>query len=235
MPAQTHPVLVDAFDRDGFALVPSFADASTVTRLSVAIADHPALSASGCIRDALSIPAIRAWASELETLSLASAVLGASAQVVRALVFDKTPNANWPVAWHQDLTIAVAARRDAAGYGPWSEKAGVSHVQPPAAVLERIATVRLHLDPCPAENGALRVLPGTHRNGKLDRGSTAACLDSCDPVVCEADAGDVLLMRPLLLHASSPSRTPAHRRVVHVEYAAGEPGGGLRWATNEQC
>ena len=35
--------------------------------------------------------------------SLASAVLGASCAAVRAIVFDKTPTANWKVSWHQDL------------------------------------------------------------------------------------------------------------------------------------
>jgi hypothetical protein len=67
---------------------------------------------------------------------------------VRAIYFDKTPDSNWNVAWHQNLTIAVRERRDAAGFGPWSVKAGVPHVQPPVELLEHLVAVRLHLDPC---------------------------------------------------------------------------------------
>jgi hypothetical protein len=41
--------------------------------------------------------------------------------------------------------------------------------------------------------------------------------------------GGVLLMRPLLLHASSASQVPRHRRVLHIEWAAQELPGGLQW------
>ena len=54
---------------------------------------------------------------------------------MRALFFDKTPGANWPVLWHQDLTIAVAEQHDLEGWGPWSTKADVPHVQPPVPIL----------------------------------------------------------------------------------------------------
>src|SRR5262245_7189469 len=83
-------------------------------------------------------------------------ILGPGAFVVRGLFFDKTPRANWKVSWHQDLTIAVRVRIEAPGFGPWSLKAGVVHVQPPAEILERMATVRLHLDDCSESNGPLR-------------------------------------------------------------------------------
>lgn len=88
---------------------------------------------------------------------------------------------------------------------------------------------RLHLDPCPAENGALRVLPGSHRLGRIRQEDQETLLSQGEPVTCEARAGDILVMRPLLLHASSPSETGADRRVLHVEYAAADLPGGLEW------
>ena len=72
---------------------------------------------------------------------------------MRGLYFDKLPEANWKVPWHQDLSIAVRARLDVEGFGPWTEKAGVLHAQAPAAVLERMLAVRVHLDDCGRENG----------------------------------------------------------------------------------
>ncbi len=161
---------------------------------------------------------------------LATVFLSRAAFPVRCLLFDKTPEANWRVPWHQDLAIPVVEKIECEGFAGWSQKEGVWHVRPPANVLEGMVTLRLHLDECPASNGALRVLPGSHRHGILSTEDIAVWKESTEPVVCAARAGDVLAMRPLLLHASSPSETVCHRRVLHVEYAADDLPGGLRWA-----
>jgi ectoine hydroxylase-related dioxygenase (phytanoyl-CoA dioxygenase family) len=127
--------------------------------------------------------------------------------------------------------MAVRERRDVPGYGPWSTKAGVTHVQPPTAVLERMVTVRIHIDPCPASNGALRVVPGTHALGRLNQNLVEPHIEESRAVCCEADSGDALVMRPLLLHSSSSSLNAGHRRVLHFDYAVGDLGGGLEWRT----
>jgi ectoine hydroxylase-related dioxygenase (phytanoyl-CoA dioxygenase family) len=121
----------------------------------------------------------------------------------------------------------VRARRDAEGFGAWSEKAGVMHVQPPAAILERMLTVRLHLDAGDEANAPLRVIPGSHSRGRLDAAAIAHLRETSTVVACLVPRGGALLMRPLLLHASSASR----RRVVHLEFAAGELPAGLEWAS----
>lgn len=140
---------------------------------------------------------------------------------VRSILFDKTPDENWPVPWHQDLTIAVAEERNVPGYGPWSRKDGTVHVQPPAGLLQRMATVRIHLDDTPSENGALRMLPGSHLFGKIPSGMVASHVR--DPIVtCECRPGDTLVMSPLILHSSRKSLNPARRRILHFEYARAE-------------
>lgn len=161
---------------------------------------------------------------------LAREVLGPTARPVKATLFDKTPAANWKVPWHQDLTISVAEQRSVVGFGPWTVKDGIVHVQPPASVLESLVALRLHLDDTPAENGALRVVPGTHLLGRIGDRERERLVSVRSVMVCGADAGQVLVMRPLLLHASSPSATPRHRRVLHVEYAAEPLPDGLEWA-----
>jgi ectoine hydroxylase-related dioxygenase (phytanoyl-CoA dioxygenase family) len=133
---------------------------------------------------------------------------------VRSILFDKTPEENWPVTWHQDLTIAVAEK-----HGPWSVKDGVPHVQPPVSLLEGMTTIRIHLDDTPATNGALRVIAGSHALGRLDP-DTIKSQTSAGEVICQCHAGDILQMSPLILHASSRSRTPNRRRIIHFEYAA---------------
>ena len=148
-------------------------------------------------------------------------------------MFDKTEGANWKVPWHQDVTIAVCNKIEADGFGPWSTKAGVLHVQPPAEILERMISVRLHLDDCPAENGALRVLAGSHLDGKVSERMIQQVAERPDAVTCTMKRGGALIMRPLLIHASSASTIPGHRRVIHFDYAAAELPVGMGWAADQ--
>ncbi len=147
---------------------------------------------------------------------------------VRALFFDKTPGTNWRVPWHQDLTIAVSTKIELPGFVGWSKKEGILHVQPPQYILESMATVRIHLDDCDLNNGALKIVPCSHSCGKLD---SAAISESAGKkqVTCEMKRGSALLMRPLLLHSSSPAKNPSHRRIVHIEYATQNLPDGLEW------
>lgn len=220
-----------AWQRDGFAVLESTISSDL---LDHAIADaERAFTAEGRrgagVRDALRWPALRAIAASSRIQELAATLAGPGAIPTRAILFDKSPDANWDVAWHQDTTIAVAAKVDIPGFGPWSVKHGITHVKPPADVLARVATLRVHLDPCPRDNGALLVVPGSHARGFIDHADVPAC--ERDAVCCEAGAGGVVAMRPLILHASRKAAAPAHRRVLHLEFAAGDLPGGLRWAT----
>jgi ectoine hydroxylase-related dioxygenase (phytanoyl-CoA dioxygenase family) len=174
-------------------------------------------------------PCVAAWAKSMAGGETVERILGREAFCVRALLFDKTPEANWKVAWHQDLSIAVRHRVDVPGFGPWSVKAGVPHVQPPVDVLERMLTIRLHLDDCDEANGPLKVLPGSHAAGVLSPHALDGWRRRIAPVACVVPAGGAMLMRPLLVHASSSANSPSHRRVIHLEFAAVELPGGLQW------
>jgi ectoine hydroxylase-related dioxygenase (phytanoyl-CoA dioxygenase family) len=172
---------------------------------------------------------VRQLAVHPKVRALTTAVLGDSCFAVRALLFDKTPTANWKVVWHQDLTIATVTRADVSGFGPWTEKAGVPHVQPPVTVLEAMIAIRVHLDPCNAENGPVRVLDGTHQLGRLPVATIDELRARQPERDCLVEEGGVLAFRPLLLHASAPSITPSHRRVIHIEYAAHDLPSPLIW------
>jgi ectoine hydroxylase-related dioxygenase (phytanoyl-CoA dioxygenase family) len=153
---------------------------------------------------------------------------------VRALLFDKADGANWALAWHQDRTIEVAERREVAGFGPWTVKRGRVHVAPPVALLERMATVRFHLDPVDADNAPLLVAPGSHRLGLIPEASIEAVAADCGEAMCLAEAGSVWLYRTLILHGSARSRPERHRRVLQIDLSAEDLPGGLRWASNGQ-
>ncbi len=223
----THaPSTVRAVAGTGFAVVPDVLTAAAVDALADALAT---VGESANVRNLLAVPAVAAAAASAAVRVLVEPTLGPAARAVRGILFDKTPAANWKVPWHQDLSIAVRARVDAAGYGPWSVKAGVPHVQPPAAVLGSMLTVRLHLDDCFADNGPLRVLPGSHAAGVIDAAGIARWRAAAAEVSAEVGRGGAVVMRPLLLHASSPAAVPGRRRVVHLEFAAGPLPGGVEW------
>ncbi|HEY4379118.1 MAG TPA: phytanoyl-CoA dioxygenase family protein [Acidobacteriaceae bacterium] len=220
------------FDRDGFAIAKSLLSPDEVDRLLVLLSPVGSDSDTnrGGVRDVLDrVPKLRGVAEHHAVRRLVDTILGSEALLVRATMFDKTADSNWKVPWHQDLTIAVDKRLDTPSYGPWSVKSGLIHVQAPTSILMRMLTVRIHLDPCPAENGALRVMPGSHKLGRIDQNYAVQYVDERAAVYCEAMVGDALLMRPLLLHASSVCQHPFHRRVLHLDFAAGKLDGELQW------
>ena len=183
-------------------------------------------------RGILELPQIGRLACSERLLSLLRPHLPAKAQPVRGIYFDKSPETNWMVTWHQDLTLAVRNRIDLPGFGPWSVKQGVPHVQPPVDLLEQMLTIRLHLDDSDEANGALRVIPGSHQLGRLSADAIDRLQNENSPTVCCVAAGDALLMKPLLLHSSARSHNESHRRVIHIEYAAFALPGGLQWHEN---
>ena len=183
----------------------------------------------GGIRNLLRLsPRASALAFSDQLKTLLKSKLGAEAFPVCALFFDKTPDANWLVPWHQDLTIAVAEKIETAEFGAWSMKDGILHVQPPWEILESMATLRIHLDDCNAVNGALKLIPRSHQHGKLTALQISEQVKQ-NAFLCELPKGSALLMRPLLLHSSLPAQCPSHRRVLHVEYATENLPGGLKW------
>ena len=222
--------------RDGFAVVPCVLDGRALASLEKSLDDvgsgEGVLRRGGvyAIRNLLEVlPAARELARSAPVRALVEPVLGAGCFAVRGVLFDKTPAAPWKVAWHQDLSIAVRARVEAEGFGPWSVKAGVVHVQPPAHVLEGMLAVRLHLDDCDETNGPLRVLPGSHAFGRLGAEEIRRRREDGSAVTCVVPRGGALLLRPLLLHSSPAPRTPRRRRVVHLEFAAAPLPCGLEW------
>lgn len=160
---------------------------------------------------------------------LAVSLTSSAARPVRAVMFDKSPAANWNVAWHQDRTVPVRERREVEGFGPWSLKDGVPHVAPPIDVLARMVTLRLHLDEVDPDNAPLRVAVGSHRLGRVAAGDAAERARSMEQRVCLAGPGDIWAYRTPILHASDRASGDRRRRVLQVDYADFDLPGGLEW------
>lgn len=228
-------------EMSGFAVVENAVAEGQIEALLAAVqsatwevADDDSLLKRGetnyAIRDLLeAVPAVRNFADSSALRKLVEPVLGSAAFVVRGILFDKQPGANWKVPWHQDLTIEVRERKTAPGFGPWSVKAGITHVQPPDCILEQMLAVRIHLDDNTLENGPLKVVAGSHRHGRLTAERMLTLRDEVGETVLTVSRGGAILMRPLLVHASSAAIHPLHRRVIHLEYGAEKLPAGLEW------
>jgi ectoine hydroxylase-related dioxygenase (phytanoyl-CoA dioxygenase family) len=224
------------FINDGFQIIPDLISDSECNLLASelsALFENQQSSAKnkiGGVRNLLrNSLRVNEAATSAKLVSYLEELLDKKVFPVRAIFFDKTAESNWRVPWHQDLTIAVVEQIETPSFIAWSVKDGILHVQPPREILESMATVRLHLDDCHTDDGAVKIIPGSHLHGKLNAVQITEWTSKQTSVVCEVPKGGALLMRPLLLHSSSPARNPPHRRVLHIEYAAQELPNGLKW------
>jgi ectoine hydroxylase-related dioxygenase (phytanoyl-CoA dioxygenase family) len=152
--------------------------------------------------------------------ALAMSVLGQNAFPFRATFFDKSPNSNWLVAWHQDTALPLREKHETSDWGPWSVKDGVIYAHAPARALMHVLALRLHLDDSNADNGPLKVLPGTQNRGVFTDDEIHKLAEEVPAAECCVGTGGVVAMRPLVVHASSKCISNQPRRVLHIEYAA---------------
>jgi len=212
--------LVERVSKDGFAILPNVISERETSDLIVNLQRGDLPRSRAGMRHAMRNAAVAAFTRDIRMLELAREVLGAAAVPFRATLFDKSPVSNWLVVWHQDTALPLQKRRDVQGWGPWSVKDGVNYAHAPASALERVLALRLHLDDSVAENGPLRVLPGTHTLGVLTDEALHDLSRQTAAVDCLVPRGGILAMRPLAVHASSKSQSDAQRRVLHIEYGA---------------
>jgi hypothetical protein len=229
------PELPQRFREQGFAVFCDALAPDEIDRLRLAIKAIPDGDAVRRkqnvygIRNLLDLsPPIRRLAGLSEVRRFVTPILGERAFATRAIFFDKSEGANWSLGWHQDSVIAVRERLDVPGFIAWGQKAGVWQVQPPAEIMGRMVAVRVHLDDCGPNNGPLRVIPGSHRNGWLDD-EISKWKREVPALTCLAKSGGIVTMCPLILHSSSKSIEPTHRRVIHIEFANENLPGGLEW------
>jgi Phytanoyl-CoA dioxygenase (PhyH) len=218
---------LEDFARCGVVTIPTLIDAAQLAAVCESLAQaqlHKAGTRNLLRHD---------WCTQLarkiqRNVTLAALIPGDFA-AVQCTYFAKSAEQNWLVSLHQDLSIPVAERVRHPELSGWSEKEGVPYVHAPIEVLERLIAVRLHIDDCGPDDGPLRVIPGSHVHGKIDLATGADIRGDCDETLCTGDRGDGVVMRPLLLHASSKARGTSQRRVLHFLYGPRTLPRGLRW------
>ncbi|SHL14325.1 Phytanoyl-CoA dioxygenase (PhyH) [Chitinophaga jiangningensis] len=224
------------FENKGFDIVGDVYDAASIDTIIAAI--QQADTNRPTFRRSADLFAIRRFLHEIPQVlplllnenmrKLITEIMGPDYFIVKSIFFDKPAGSNWYVSYHQDLTISVDNRQELAGFGPWTVKTNQFAVQPPLAYLQNIVTLRIHLDVTTANNGALRVIPGSHKQGvfrpeNIDWSTTSES-------TCEVPAGGVMLMKPLLLHSSGRTTNEQQRRVIHIEFSNMALPSSINWA-----
>lgn len=217
----------DRFRETGFAVIPQVFTASSCQKIidCIQISGHSVAGA----RTLLSEPWCRDLAISLRQHPALSRLVPAESVTVQCTLFEKSPERNWLVAMHQDLSIPVRERVQHDALTGWSMKDGNLFVQPPASTLQLLIAVRLHLDDAGSAAGGLRVVPGSHAFGRVGSERAAEIRAEHGEVEPTVNRGDLLLMRPLLLHASSKARVSATRRVLHFIFGPPVLPLGLTW------
>ena len=210
----------------GYSIHPHVLEHADAVSVLGALGEAEVARTKAGARHVLRLPVVRELSADRRLIDLAARFVGPTAVAFRATLFDKSPAANWLVAWHQDTALPLVSRIDDPAWGPWSTKAGIRYAHAPAWALETVVALRISLDDSTATNGPLRVLPGSHRSGVLSDQEIARLAAEIRPVDCVAAAGGVVAMRPLTVHASSKSADDRPRRVLHIEYTASVHLGG---------
>jgi hypothetical protein len=214
------------FEQNGFAIVPNILGQSDCKALA-AYFESTADQRAGT-RNLLNEQWCQTLAASLKRHAAIAALLPPNPMAIQCTYFEKSSDKNWLVAFHQDLSIPVQEKISHLMYSGWSEKEGVIYTQPPVEVLDQMVAVRVHLDECGPRNGPLRVISGSHTYGRI-MDNEIDSKKQLGEIVCCVSQGGVLVMRPLLLHASSKASTSSFRRVLHFLFAPATPPEGLRW------
>lgn len=205
---------------EGFSINEGVFERSEMVEALAGLAQAPITRTKAGARHVLHVPVVRRLATDRRLLEIAACFLGPTPVPFRATLFDKSRASNWLVVWHQDTALPLCARVQDPSWGPWSDKSGILYAHAPAWALGTIVALRVHLDDSTAENGPLRVLPGTHTGGVLSDHAMRQLARNVEPIDCLAASGGVVAMRPLTVHASSKASGSYSRRVLHLEYAA---------------
>lgn len=230
------PDVTVQFAENGFVLIPDLYTPAEIAAIIALIdkADHH----KNTFRDKGDLFAIRRFLFEVPGTvplifngclqALIRQISAESRFVVKGIYFDKPQRSNWYVPYHQDLKIEVDRKTALEGFSHWRSQDARFSVQPTLDILDNIFTIRIHLDDTTEENGALKVIPGSHQKGiyrpeTIDWAQEQEC-------ICAVTQGGVMLMRPLLLHCSSRSTNEQRRRVIHIEMASLELPSAVQWA-----
>jgi ectoine hydroxylase-related dioxygenase (phytanoyl-CoA dioxygenase family) len=232
-------ILKNELNSEGFSIIESIYSNSEIDALTSIIENAIKMkSQNSTFRQSDDLFAIRQFHKEIpealdfifneKMVTLISSTLGKDYFITKSIYFDKPEKSNWWVAYHQDLTIAVNQKVAIKHFENWTHKQNQFAVQPPNSILENNYTIRIHLDDTTKENGALKVINKSHCNGII-RVEDFNFKDKTE-TICTVNKGGIMIMKPLLFHASNKTTNNQRRRVIHIEFSNQKLPEKLEWS-----
>ena len=229
--------ILNQINADGFAIINTIYTEKEIEKLILLIESNTeSKSENTTFRKSEDLFAIRQFHKEFpEALpfifnqnlkDFIAATFGESFFITKSIYFDKPEKSNWFVAYHQDLTISVNQKTEIENFKNWTVKQNQFAVQPPNEILQNNFTIRIHLDKTTKDNGALKVINNSHSKGVFK----AEDLKLENETICEVEKGGIMIMKPLLFHASNKTTNNERRRVIHIEFSDRQLPGGLEWS-----
>jgi hypothetical protein len=213
----------DQIENDGFAIIENIFSAQQTDQILQLI--DQADQSKKTFRKSAGLFAIRQFLKELPGMkglifngpfkTQVQELFGQDYFIVKSIYFDKPEQSNWFVSYHQDLTISVDQKVALEGYDKWTVKQGQFAVQPPLDILKSIYTIRIHLDDTDENNGALKVIRGSHLKN-IHRAEDIDWTKETE-ITCKVPKGGIMIMKPLLMHSSARAISNRKRRVIHIE------------------
>lgn len=217
---------MSAFDYQGYEHLEAVLPMEQVTRLRDALAETPLEQKAGEKSADKIFPIVQELVSDPNLMRIAESYLSGIVSIVQVKLFESTP----AKAWHQERCVVVNQKVDIADWGPWHEQDGVCTVQPPIEVLDNMVTLRLQLDAANEESGYLQIIPRSQNKGAMTDAEITEYAENREVIDCFTEAGDVLAIRPHLLHKTCAGNSGKSRRVLQIEYCGYKLPEGLQWA-----
>ncbi len=230
---------VNQINNEGFSIINNVYNQTEIEKLILLIEDVTENdSENATFRKSQDLFAIRQFHKEIpETLDfifnenlkeIIESNFGKGYFITKSIYFDKPEKSNWFVAYHQDLTISVDRKIDVEHFENWTLKQNQFAVQPPTEILEDNFTIRIHIDKTTKDNGALKVINNSHSKGILRIENLD--FENEKETICEVEKGGIMIMKPLLFHASNKTTNNERRRVIHIEFSKQKLPEGLEWS-----
>lgn len=226
--ASQNNLMIDKLDKQGFCIVENIYSPEEVTAIISLIESEAYENTFGLREFLLDKRELTKLVFNSKLLAIIRLISPNCNKLIKSIYFDKPPNANWIVNWHQDLTINLLNKKEVEGYKNWRVTDKRVVVQPRKEFLENIFTIRIHLDDCTIDNGALRVIKNSHTEGVIDIKKWLQEKRGIEQI-CEVKKGGALIMKPLILHSSRRAENSKNRRVIHIEFTDEELPEGLQW------
>lgn len=228
---------LNEIDTEGFTIINAVYTKNEIEKLISLIENNTEnKSDTATFRKSQDLFAIRQFHKEIpETLpyifnqnlkDIIESTFGEGYFITKSIYFDKPEKSNWFVAYHQDLTISVDKKIEIENFENWTTKQNQFAVQPPKEILENNFTLRIHLDNTTKDNGALKVITNSHSKGIF----RVENLEIENESICEVEKGGIMIMKPLLFHASNKTTNNQRRRVIHIEFSNQKLPSGLEWS-----